>query len=154
LHLLESIMHIKTILPAVLLAAHIGAASAACDAVIEGNDAMKYNVSEIVVDKSCAKFTVTLKHVGKTPKAAMGHNWVLTKTADQAAVANDGLKAGAGKDYLPGDDARIIAATTMVGGGETTSVSFETSKLQAGGGYAFFCSFPGHSGLMKGTLKF
>ncbi|MDR2688201.1 MAG: azurin [Azoarcus sp.] len=147
-------MHIKIILPAVLLAAHIGAASAACEAVIEGDDAMKYNISEIVVDKSCAKFTVTLKHVGKAAKAAMGHNWVLTKTADQAGVISDGVKAGADKDYLPSGDARVIAASTMIGGGETTSVSFDTSKLQSGEAYAFFCSFPGHSALMKGTLKF
>jgi azurin len=148
-------MHIKTILPAVLLVAHVGTASAAtCEAVIEGNDAMRYNLSEIVVDKSCAKFTVTLKHVGKATKAAMGHNWVLTKTADQAGVASAGLEAGPAKDYLPSGDARIIAATTMIGGGETTSVSFDTSKLQAGESYTFFCSFAGHTVLMKGTLKF
>ncbi|MDR1890209.1 MAG: azurin [Zoogloeaceae bacterium] len=150
-------MHFKMkfLLPAALLAASVGAASAAtCEAVVESNDAMKYNVSEIAIDKSCKKFTVTLKHVGKQPKAAMGHNWVLTKAADQAGVNADGIKAGAGKDYLPAGDARVIAATKLIGGGETTSVSFDTSKLKSGEKYVFFCSFPGHSGLMKGTIKF
>lgn len=150
-------MHFKTtpLLSAILLATSIGSASAAtCETVVESNDAMKYNVSEITVDKSCKNFKVTLKHVGKMPKTAMGHNWVLTKTADQAAVNAEGIKAGAGKNYLPADDARIIAATKLIGGGETAEVNFATAKLKAGDDYTFFCSFPGHSGLMKGKLKF
>jgi azurin len=144
----------KLILPAVLLVAGIGTASAACEVAIEGDDAMKYNLSEITVDKSCDKFTVTLKHVGKLPKAAMGHNWILVKTADFAGVSADALKAGAAADYLPSGDARVIAATKLIGGGESASVTFETSKLSAGEGYTFFCSFPAHSAAMKGTLKF
>ena len=32
------------------------------------------------------------------------------------------------------------------------SVSFDVSKLKAGDSYAWFCSFPGHASIMKGTL--
>ena len=40
----------------------------------------------------------------------------------------------------------------MIGGGESTSVTFDVSKLAAGEDYSFFCSFPGHYSLMKGSL--
>ncbi|RMX08780.1 azurin [Corticibacter populi] len=141
-------------LTACLTALAAPAMAADCSVTIEGNDAMQYNTKEIVVDQSCKEFTVTLKHVGKQPKNVMGHNWVLTKTADVQPVANDSIKAGAAKGYLPEGDARIIAHTNMIGGGETDSVTFDVSKLTAGEGYTYFCSFPGHSALMKGVLKF
>ncbi|MDR2154582.1 MAG: azurin [Burkholderiaceae bacterium] len=130
----------------------IGSAYAACDVEIEGNDAMKYNKSSIEVPQSCKEFTVKLKHVGKLAKAAMGHNWVLTAAADAAAVTKDGTAAGAAKNYVKDGDARVIAHTPLVGGGESTSVTFDTAKLKAGENYAYFCSFPGHAALMKGTL--
>ncbi len=46
----------------------------------------------------------------------------------------------------------MIAATKVIGGGESASVSFDVAKLQAGDAYTFFCSFPGHSSIMKGEL--
>ncbi len=47
----------------------------------------------------------------------------------------------------------MIAATKLLGGGESDSVKVDVSKLKAGETYSFFCSFPGHAGLMKGTLQ-
>jgi azurin len=128
------------------------AAAAQCDAEIEGNDAMKFNKTSIAVPQSCKQFTVKLKHAGKLPKAAMGHNWVLSRTADMQGVVTDAASAGLDKDYLKPGDARVIAHTKMIGGGETDSVTFPLSKLKAGESYSFFCSFPGHSSVMKGTL--
>lgn len=58
------------------------AMAAGCEAVVESNDAMQFNVKSIDVPKSCKKFSVTLKHVGKMPKTAMGHNLVVTTAAD------------------------------------------------------------------------
>lgn len=137
---------------ALLLAGQASAAT--CEVTVESNDAMQYNTKEIVVDKSCKQFTVHLKHVGKIAKAAMGHNWVLSKTADMAAINKDAAAAGLVNGYLKKDDARVIAHTKLLGGGESDSVTFDTAKLKAGEDYSFFCSFPGHSGLMKGKLKF
>ncbi len=130
------------------------AAAADCETTVEANDAMQYNTSEITVDQSCQEFTVHLKHVGKLPVASMGHNWVLSKTADVEAVSKDAIAAGAGDGYLKADDSRVIAHTKLLGGGEEDSVTFETSKLKSGEDYEFFCSFPGHHALMKGHLKF
>ena len=127
-------------------------AAAGCDVAIEANDAMQFNKPSIAVPASCKQFTVNLKHVGKLPKAAMGHNWVLTKAADLQATATDGISAGADKDYVKPGDTRELAHTKVIGGGESTSVTFDVAKLKNGESYAWFCSFPGHSGIMKGTL--
>jgi len=124
-----------------------------CSVQVEANDAMQFNTKSIDVPASCKKFTVQLKHVGKLPKTSMGHNWVLAKTADMDAVAKDALAAGAAAGYLKAGDARVLAATKLLGGGESDSVSVDATKLKAGDAYSFFCTFPGHVGLMKGTLQ-
>lgn len=126
--------------------------AAGCEQVVKSNDAMQYDVKEIIVPKSCKKFTVKLEHTGKFPKAAMGHNWVLTKDADFQAMAKAGASAGITKDYVP-DDARIVAHTKLLGGGETAAITFDVSRLAAGASYTYFCSFPGHWAMMKGALK-
>ncbi len=137
-----------------LLAADAALAAKTCTLNIEGNDLMKYNVAELKVAADCTEVEVVLKHVGKLPAQTMGHNWVLAKTADFMAVANAGVSAGLANSYLPKDDKRVIAYTKTIGGGETTSVKFPTSKLTKGGDYTFFCSFPGHVGLMKGKFVY
>jgi len=137
---------------ALLSCTNLALAEKTCNLAIEGNDLMKYNVTEMKVDADCTEVEVTLKHVGKLAKQTMGHNWVLAKTSDYTAVANAGMAAGLDKDYLPPDDKRIIAHTKVVGGGESTSVKFPVSTLTKGGDYTFFCSFPGHYGLMRGKL--
>jgi azurin len=142
--------------PALLLAlvALSGQTLAAdCSVEISGNDALQFDKASISVPQSCKQFTVKLKHSGKMTKAAMGHNWVLSKTSDMQAVANDGIAAGAAKNYVKDGDARVIAHTKVVGGGESDSVTFMPAKLKAGESYTYFCSFPGHSGIMKGALQ-
>ena len=64
------------------------------------------------------------------------------------------MAAGAAKGYLPEHDPRIIAATPIVGGGESATVKFATSRLQAGARYVFFCTSPGHATVMRGRLLF
>lgn len=126
--------------------------AADCTAEIEGNDAMQFNQSSISVPASCKQFTVRLKHAGKLPKTSMGHNWVLARTADMQGVVTDGIAAGPAKNYVKDGDARVLAHTKVVGGGESDAVTFATGALKAGEAYSYFCSFPGHLALMKGTL--
>jgi len=124
-----------------------------CSTEFEGTDAMQYSVSSIVVPASCTDFRITLKHTGKLPVAAMGHDVVITRTSDMEAVDAHGRAAGQGSGYVKADDPRVIAHTRLIGGGETASVSFPVSKIRDGGPYTFFCSFPGHSALMKGSIR-
>lgn len=126
--------------------------AANCATTVEANDAMQYNVKNINVPQSCKTFTVTLKHTGKLARNIMGHDWVLTSAANKAGVDADGAKAGLANNYLKPGDTRVIAATKVIGGGETTSVTFKPSVLKQGTDYVFFCSFPGHSTVMHGTV--
>lgn len=136
----------------VLLGA-VGTAQAQnCTISLEGNDRMQFNQKSVSVSASCPTITVELKHTGSLPVAAMGHNVVITETANANDVAQAGIKAGA-PAYVPEGDARVIAATEMVGGGQSTSISFPGNKLTAGGDYTFFCSFPGHSAIMRGKVE-
>jgi azurin len=125
-----------------------------CKLEITGTDAMQFDKKELAVAADCTQVEVTLHHSGKLPAQAMGHNWVLAKTADVSGIASDGVGAGFAKDHIKDGDARVIAHTKIVGGGQSTSVTFPTSKLKAGESYTYFCSFPGHSSIMKGVFKF
>ncbi|WP_018984840.1 azurin [Salinimonas chungwhensis] len=138
---------------ALLASGAVSAQSNECETTIESNDAMQYNKKEIVVPASCEEFTLTLTHTGKMEKAVMGHNWVLTESGEAQAVATDGMAAGIDNGYLKPDDERIIANTDLIGGGGESSVTFSVSDLNKSEDYTFFCSFPGHISLMKGTLK-
>lgn len=129
------------------------ASDAACSTVVEATDAMKYNVSEINISKACPKFSITLKHVGTIPKAAMGHNIVIAKTEDVDGVVQEGAGAGADNNFIKADDARVIAHSNLVGGGEETTITVDTGKFAAGNKYEFFCTFPGHVAMMRGTVN-
>ncbi len=122
-----------------------------CTQTIEGNDLLQFNLAEMRVSAACEDVTITLKHVGMLPGNVMGHNWVLTTTADYMPVAAAGQASGP-PEYLPIDDPRIIAATNIIGGGEETSVTFDISDLEPGGDFTFFCTFPGHYVLMNGKF--
>ena len=125
-----------------------------CKVEISGNDVMQYDKVELAVPASCKQITVTLHHAGKQPREAMGHDWVLVKTADLAAVAQAGIGAGLANNYLAPGDKRVLAHTGVIGGGESTSVTFSASRLSKGGAYSYLCTFPGHSALMHGKFKF
>jgi len=117
--------------------------------LIEGNDQMQFSKNEL---KAVAgkPIKLTLKHVGKIPKEAMGHNLViLQEDTDQSAFA---LKANEAKatDYIPeSEKASVIAHTKLIGGGEEDTIEFTIDKK---GSYPFVCSFPGHVAVMKGVL--
>ena len=126
--------------------------AAECSVTVDSTDQMSYNTKEITIDKSCKTFTVELTHSGSLPKNVMGHNWVLSKEADTQAIATDGIAAGIDKSYLKDGDTRVIAHTKIIGAGEKDSVTFDVSKLKADEKYNFFCTFPGHISMMKGTV--
>jgi len=86
-------------------------------------------------------------------KNIMGHNVVIAKTADMKGVLDDGSAAGLDANYVKKDDARVVAHTKIIGGGESDTVKFKLDKVKAGEDYSFFCSFPGHSMMMKGAFK-
>ena len=122
-----------------------------CATTIEGNDAMQFNADSITIPATCSQFTIELKHVGSLAANVMGHNVVVAKAADVSGIAADGMSAA--PSFIKPDDARVIAHTDMIGGGGSTKVTFDVAKLKDAGDVAFFCSFPGHAGMMRGAIS-
>lgn len=134
-----------------LLSANIAYADE-CKLSLDSNDMMQFSTKSLSAPKSCKEVTVKLNHIGKLPANVMGHNWVLSTEQNMQGIITDGNAAGLSNNYVKPNDSRVIAATKVIGGGETTEVTFSTIKLKAGNDYTFFCSFPGHFAMMKGTF--
>jgi azurin len=118
---------------------------------IEGNDQMKFSVTEITA-KPGELLTVRLRTVGKLPKMAMAHNFVLLAAkTDAAAFAQEAALAGA-TQYIPAKrKGEVLAATDLAGAGETVEVTFKAPA--EAGSYDYICSFPGHFAAgMRGKL--
>jgi len=147
-------MKATTAILGLALLASAGAAGAKpnCTIKLKGDDRMQFDLKTATVSASCPTINIELTHVGKMPVQAMGHNVVISASKDMSAVTTAGMKAGAAAGYVPKADPRVIAATPTVGGGASTRAKFAGSKLKAGGDYSFYCSFPGHSSMMKGKL--
>ena len=119
------------------------------EVLLTANDAMQFNTKEIRIEAG-KKVKLTLKHIGKLNKQAMGHNFVLlNQNVDLVAFANKAATASA-TDYIPKNETKnIIAHTKLLGGGETDAIEFDAPKV---GTYEFLCSFPGHYVMMKGIF--
>lgn len=121
-----------------------------CELTIQAGDNLQYSTDEMTVSESCGEVTVTLEHTGQLNAQQMGHNWVLVD-GDWQGVAQDGMAAGPGNNYIAEGDERVIAATEVIGGGESASVTFDVGELGAGE-YNYVCTFPGHSAAMNGVF--
>jgi azurin len=130
------------------------AATPAADGVkavsITADDTMKFNVTEIRAQAG-EKLRVTFKNVGRMPKQAMGHNWVLlVPMSDHELMALAQAAAARAPEYVPADATKVLAHTKLLGPNESATVDF--SAPAAPGEYPFVCTFPGHAALMKGKL--
>ncbi len=145
----------KLVMTLLLTAGLVGSVMAdECAVMIEGDDALKFSTKELAVPATCSEVTLTLKHIGKLPKAQMGHNVVITETPNFQTVAQASMGAGLENNYVVPGDERVLAATEVIGGGEETTLTFDVSGWDKSGDYTFFCSFPGHFAVMNGIFKF
>jgi azurin len=144
----------KWIYTAGLMALTRVATADVCNLDVNATDQMRFEQQTLQVDARCTDIEVTLHHTGKLPASIMGHDWVLTKTGDVASVANAGMSAGLANNYQKPGDTRIIAATKIIGGGESSKVHISTTQLEPGLSYSYFCSAPGHFSIMKGRFVY
>lgn len=142
----------KKYLPLLMLVISPLSFADACKLSVDANDAMQFSKKAMTAPASCKEVTVTLKHTGKLKANVMGHNWVLVETKNLQTVAVAATKAGFANNYVPQGDTKVLASTKLIGGGESTSVTFKTAGLK-GKALTYFCSFPGHWAIMKGELK-
>jgi azurin len=147
----------RTMFKRLLLAAAIGLAPLAAFAQDEvklevtSNDMMQYDKKALEVTTG-QKVTITLKHVGKLPKVAMGHNIVILKPGTVAPTFAMKAMTAAATSYIPQDEdskKTIVAHSETIGGGESTTFSFVAPEP---GAYPYLCTFPGHFALMQGVL--
>ena len=106
---------------------------------------MKYDVENITV-KEGSKVKITLINEGID--VAMQHNILFVNFGKRKDLAAKAVQAGADKNYIP-QDPNLIAASDMAMPGETVVLEFNAPKK---GNYEFFCSYPGHSMMMRGYL--
>jgi Azurin len=93
---------------------------------------LQFNLKEMKVSATCAKVTVILKHTGVRAAENMGHNWGLSSDAEFMLVAKAAAGAGLANNYVPVDENRVLAAISIIGGGEETSVTFSIENLSVG----------------------
>jgi len=109
---------------------------------------------EIAFDKTAlsapagSRITIKFKN-NANPNSGMLHNVVVVKPGTQDGVAAEGIAAGEALNYVKKDDARVLAMTKVIKGGESVEVSFDAP---APGDYPVICTFPGHYVLMKAVL--
>jgi len=144
-------MNIFSLLLCFMLIGASNAYAQLCEASIEANDSMQFDKKEITISKDCTQVKLTLTYKGTLPKAAMRHNWVVAASKDMQSLVSDAIKF-ASNDYLPPKDKRVIAATKLIGSGESSSVTFNTDSFKSGSDYKYFCTYPGHSSLMVGSF--
>ena len=116
---------------------------------LNSNDKMQYDLSEIDVYEG-QTVILTLNHTGTMPIASMGHNFVLLKKDTDLAKFEEKASKAQKEGYIPTDKGDIIANTKLIGGGESTSVTFMAPEK---GAYDYLYSFPGHYSVMKGKFN-
>ena len=115
--------------------------------ILNSFDNMIYDKNKIEVN-SGKNIILTLNHKGKVSKEFMGHNFVLlNKGVNVDEYAKKAVLAKS-NDYIPNSD-EAIAYTKMLGGGESTTITFLAPEA---GIYTYICTFPGHYMMMRGEL--
>jgi len=115
--------------------------------ILNSYDNMMYDKKTIVA-KYGKNIRLTLNHKGKIGKEFMGHNFVLLKKGVNVDEFAKKATLAKSNDYIPNSD-ETIAFTKMLGGGESTTISFTAPEA---GTYTYICSFPGHYMIMRGEL--
>jgi len=115
--------------------------------ILNSFDNMIYDKNKIEVN-SGKNIILTLNHKGKVSKEFMGHNFVLLKKGVNVDEYAKKAVLAKSNDYIPNSD-EAIAYTKMLGGGESTTISFLAPEA---GIYTYICSFPGHYMMMRGEL--
>jgi azurin len=118
---------------------------------IEVGDNMKFLPAAIAAAPG-ESIKVVITHVGKLPKAAMGHNFVLLKKGIDAKKLVEACSSAAESNYVAASvTPQLLAYTRLIGPGETADALFTVPAER--GDYTFVCTFPGHFAVgMKGVL--
>lgn len=118
---------------------------------ITANDQMRFSTKKIE-GKVGVPMEITLKHIGKIPKASMSHNMVILKPGSMMAMISAKCSQAKDNNYIATDaesKAAILAYSPQLGPGETYVIKFTPTEV---GNYPYLCTFPGHFSEMNGVI--
>lgn len=117
---------------------------------IQVGDNMRFSPAAIEA-KAGERLHIVLKSTGAMPKLTMAHNLVVLRKGTNPKAFVDKCANARASDFIPAEvKDQILAATGLVGPGETSEATF---TAPANGDYDFVCTFPGHFNLgMRGKL--
>lgn len=113
---------------------------------LHSDDKLRFDIEEIKVYEG-QTIQLTLKHEGTMPSTAMGHNFVLKENGVPLFDFGEKAMRSVNTGYLPAEN--VIVGSTVIGGGETTTVEFKAPKK---GSYDYLCTFTGHYPVMNGRF--
>jgi len=131
--------------------APLAAATAPIKIEITANDQMRYSTKKIE-GKVGVPMEITIKHIGKIPKASMSHNLVILKPGSMMAMISAKCIQAKDNNYIATDaesKAAILAYSPQLGPGESHVVKFTPTEV---GNYPYLCTFPGHFSEMNGII--
>jgi azurin len=139
------------LVPLLLSTPSMRAQAAARTIEIVSGDNMKFIPARIEA-KPGESLHVVLKNTGTMPKVPMAHNFVLLKPGVNPKTVSEKCASARDTNFIaPSVKDDILAATGLVGAGETSDVTFTAPARP--GSYTFICTFTGHYTLgMVGTL--
>ncbi len=122
------------------------------DGLVTGGASGQNIILEAIEASPGEELRIQLTTVSNMPPTAMSHNLaILDLEADTEAFARASLQARDNEYIAPEYEDWVIAATAMLGDGETDSFTFTVPEQT--GEYDYICSFPGHfQGGMVGKL--
>ena len=113
---------------------------------VNSNDKLRYDIGKIIVYEG-QTIQLTLQHKGTMPATAMGHNFVVKDNDIPLFDFGEKAMRSVNTEYIP--DENVIAGSSTIGGGESTTIEFKAPEK---GSYDYLCTFTGHYPVMNGTL--
>lgn len=119
---------------------------------VTGQDNMQFSQTLIEAEPG-ETIQIVFEVKSNMPPQAMSHNMAIVDldvNVEEFVLASMGEP---GNEYIaPSYEEQVIAATEMIGGGETSTIEFTVPENP--GDYTYVCTFPGHyfAG-MKGILR-
>lgn len=124
----------------------------AAEGLVTGGQAGQYILLEGIEASPGEEIRIRLTTVSNLPPTAMSHNLALVELGtDVDAFARASITARDNEYIAPDFEGQVLAATAMLGDGETDTITFTAPEEP--GEYDYICTFPGHfAGGMVGVL--
>ena len=107
-------------------------------------DTLQYDKQSLTVNAG-SEVTLLFDNVATVQQ----HNWVLVKHGTKDEVALAGTLAGVANGWIPVDDDRVLAHSSLLDKESSEEIKF---TAPGAGAYQFVCTFPGHNATMFGEF--